>query len=174
MLNYGAAAQKLFGYNDTDLANSVLTEEDQANATQSVTLENKQDKGEKGVGSTLVLESNIVLTMYFKNITRDMRAVVTFTDHANAGHTIEVSGEDFVELNGTSYLGIRVEELVIADARQLVTCQIYDGETLVDTAIDSVESYAYRAAGPADEAVANAVMKFADSAYAYLHRDETV
>ena len=49
MLNYGAAAQEYFGYNESDLANSILTEEQQALATGDVTANNNFQIGENGM-----------------------------------------------------------------------------------------------------------------------------
>ena len=167
MLNYGTEAQDYFNdYHIDDLANALLSEEQKALATVAVEYSNNRDTADAAgyyAGSTLTLENNIMMTLYFKNVTRDMHAVVTFTDHYGKTKEIQVSGSEF-KANG-SYLGVVVDEVVIADARQLVTVKIYDGDTLLSIVSDSIESNAARSTGDLFEAI----MKLADSAYEMFH-----
>ncbi len=74
MLNYGAAAQKEFGYKTDDLANAILTAEQQAQADQ-VTAEEFAPygsavvgrlEGVSYIGSSLLLESETAIRHYFK------------------------------------------------------------------------------------------------------------
>ena len=165
MLNYGAAAQEYFHYNEEDLANAGLDQYQQY-ATADVQCENGQVKGANYVGATLVLENNIKLTMYFTNITAEDHAVVTFTDHYGNEKTVEIAGSEF-KANGSRF-GVVVDQLAVADARQMVTCTVYNaqGEEIA-SAVDSVESYVARASG--HDPLFQKIMKFSVSAYNYFH-----
>ena len=58
---------------------------------------------------------------------------------------------------------------MVSDGRQDVTCTIYDGDTVVAWATDSMESYAARKT--TDGELFEMLMKFSDSAYAYFHNN---
>ena len=160
MLNYGAAAQENFGYNTDDLANKDLTAEQKAFGTATMkTCTDKRVKGANFLGTGLELNNSIVLNMYFNGLTSDMTAKVTFTDHNNQPVTA-----DAVIADGIVY----VDQIVVADARQLVTVTVYDANgSVYGTATDSLESCVARAS--ASDTIYQAIMKFADSAYNYLH-----
>jgi hypothetical protein len=167
MLNYGAAAQNFFNYNLNDLANCKLTDEQKAYGSQSVSCTDKRVQGENYFGSSLVLKDRIQLTMYFKNVSRDMYAIVRFTDHKGNAHETRIEGSAFAEYNSTTY-GVTVEDLVVADGDQLVTVTVYDAAgRAVASASDSVNSYAARQQGK--DALYEMVAKFTASAYTYLH-----
>jgi hypothetical protein len=171
MLNYGAAAQTYFGYRDTYLVNECLTEEQQAYATQSVTCTDQRVKGENYFGSTLVLENRIQLTMYFQDISTDMYAVVSYTDHNGNAVNYTVSGTDFAQFNANTY-GVTVETLAVADGDQLVTVTVYDkAGNAVAGASDTVNGYLSRMMGPGElvDDIFEAVAKFTNAAYAYFH-----
>ena len=167
MLNYGAAAQNFFGYNTDALANNQLTDAQKAYATESVSVNDQSIAGEGYYGSSLTLKDRILLTMYFENVTTDMYAVVSFTDHKGAAHEIRVDGSNFSKFNATTY-GVVVDELVVADADQMVTVTVYDAQgNVVATAGDTVNSYAARQMGK--DALYEMVAKFTASTYAYFH-----
>lgn len=168
MLNYGAAAQTFFGYNESDLANAPLTEAQKAYATASVTGTDASVRTDANfVGSSLTLESSILLTLYFKNVTSDMYAIVSYTDHyGNAHSNIRINASDFVA-NGSNS-GVRIEGLAVADGATLVTCTIYNADgTQFAQAKDSVESYIARMSNL--DAMFNEILKFTKSAYASFH-----
>ncbi len=167
MLNYGAAAQQKFKYNTAELANNQLTETQKACGTAALTAtENIQAKGPNYVGTRLVLESRIQMQVAFSGMTRDMYAVYSYTDHNGTAQNVTVNGEDFISVNGM--YGIELSELVYADARTLVTVRVYNADgTLYSGAKDSIQSYVNRS-GETDP-LFNALMKFTDSAKAYLH-----
>ena len=105
--------------------------------------------------------------MYFKNVSRDMYAIVRFTDHKGNAHETRIEGSAFAEYNSTTY-GVTVEDLVVADGDQLVTVTVYDAAgRAVASASDSVNSYAARQQGK--DALYEMVAKFTASAYTYLH-----
>jgi hypothetical protein len=167
MLNYGAAAQSFFGYNTDDLANNQLSEVQKAYATETVTCTDQSVKGEGYYGSSLVLKDRILMTVYFNNITTDMYAVVSFTDHKGVVHETRVEGSSFSKYNDTTY-GVVVDELVVADGDELVTVTVYDAEgNVVASGSDSVNSYAARQMG--EDVLYEMVAKFTKSAHTYLH-----
>ena len=122
MLNYGAEAQKYFKYNEEDLANSLLTAEQQAKATQSVTCVNKHVKGENVHGTNLSLEDSIILNLFFKNVKAGYTAKIVFTDYRG---TIKTLDKELIPYTGSVYK-IVVDDIVLADAFSTVTATVYD------------------------------------------------
>lgn len=172
MLNYGAAAQTSFTYNTEDLANNQLTEEQQAYATQEVKIcTDGRVKGANYYGTNFDLVNQISMNLYFVNVTNDMSAKIEFTDHYGKQHTVTVPGSEFSDNDDCKV--INVDEIVAADGRQNVTCTVYDvdGATVVASVTDSLESYVARMC--AEYPWLEEIMKFSDSAYAYLHRKDT-
>ena len=166
MLNYGAEAQKYFEYNVDNLANADLTSDQQAYATVSVSPVDSRVKGDNYAGSTVTLKSEMYLTFYFKNITPDMYAEITYTDHYGNAEKLTVNSADFKQ-NGSMY-GISATGLAVADGKQLVTCRVYDeAGNEVAYAVDSTESYVARMSET--DAIFEAVMKFVVSAYNNFH-----
>ena len=167
MLNYGAAAQGSFGYGVDDLANSKLTEAQKAcgTATAAAT-RNAQVKGLHYKGTRLVLESRIQMQVAFEGMNTNMYAYYSFTDHSGKQREIIVPGKDFISV-GNLY-GIELSELVYADARSLVKIQIFNKNgVLYAGGKDSIESYINRSG--ATDPLYDALIKFTDSAKAYLH-----
>ncbi|MBQ9967194.1 MAG: Ig-like domain-containing protein, partial [Oscillospiraceae bacterium] len=112
MLNYGAAAQTYFKYNEADLANKLLTNAQKAWATPEVACTDERVKGENYYGSNLSLEDKILLNLYFKNCTESMTAKVTYTDYSGKAVTAEA---ELVQYSGNIYKVV-VDEIVLADA----------------------------------------------------------
>lgn len=162
MLNYGAAAQTYFGYNTGDLVNAGLTEEQKAYATQTAPECSNGAAGSGYAGSIVSLQDNIVLKMVFaKSAVGDaVQATVRYTGYKGAMNEYTAPVQEY----SADYVMVVVDKLVVADARQLVTCTI--GSSCTGT--DSVESYAARGEGDALATVTQAMMKFADSARAVL------
>lgn len=166
MLNYGAQAQERFSVNTDDPANSQLTEEQKAMATQDVNYENKQVKGENFAGTSLSLEENIQMRMFFNGITdsADMYAQVSYTDCVKGAQSYRIEGADFVT-NG-NYYGVCVDTIVMADARELVNVVMYNADgTVYGTGSDSIESYCARSG---QSELNDTIMRFSNSAYFYL------
>jgi hypothetical protein len=169
MLNYGAAAQIKFKYNTADLANSLLTPEQAAYGTAAdVTVSNNQIKGANVKGCNLTLENNIQMNMYFNGITAGQYAVVTFQGWKGDAKEFTYQYEDFY-ISG-SLKGIKLNELVVDDGRQMVNCKIYNADgSLHGELTDSVESIAKRSIdAKSDPDLFRAIMKFIDSTYVYL------
>jgi hypothetical protein len=162
MLNYGAAAQEYFGYGADDLANSGLSEEHRALASQDAPISDSRVKGTNYLATQLMLENNIRMRMAFKNVDESMTAKVSYTDHygKEVTHEVPVTVE-----NGMGV--VTIDTLVVADSRCPVTVKIYDGEKLVAEATDSVESYVARMEGK--DGLFRQLMRFSDSAYACFH-----
>ena len=174
MLNYGSSAQVEFGYNTADLANNALTEAQQALATAKVACTNDQIKGTNAAGANLSLEDRIEMNVYFSGMKdktpSEMYAVISFTDYLGNAKETRVEGSEFLKRNNTTY-GVVVDDIVLADARQMVSVTVYDADgTEFGNASDSVSSYVARAeANDADgSGLYSNILKFATSAYTYL------
>lgn len=166
MLNYGAAAQKNWSYNLGNLANAGLTNEQKAFGTTTTPVcTNRSIKGTNARGMNLTLESNILINVYFNGLTKDMTARVTFTNHNGTKVDKVLDAHD-----GSRFT---VNQLVIADAHQLFTVTVYNANgSVYSTYTDSIEGYLARARESQASSLPlyEAIMKFADSAYAYLHK----
>ena len=165
MMNYGACAQVNFKYGTDDLANSLLSDSQKAWATaEMAAVTNNQVKGTNFLGTRLVLESRIQLQLAFKSLTSDMYAIYSFTDNQGQLQEVRVKGTDFID--ATSAYVVEASALVCADARAVVTFTVYNADgTVYGTAKDSIEGYAARN----KNATTEALMKFTDSAKAYLY-----
>ncbi len=167
MLNYGAAAQVNFNYNTADLANNQLTDTQKAWGTQTAAATaDSRIEGTNYFGTRLVLEGSIQMQVAFKGMNCTMYAVYSYTDHFGNEQSVTVKGEDFIEVSGL--FGVELSQLVYADARQLVTIRIYNAKgVLLSTVQDSIEGYVNRNGGT--DSLYDALIKFTDSAKAYLH-----
>ena len=169
MLNYGAAAQLEFDYNKENLANANADKYQHYATTDISHLKDESVPGDYFVGTTLTLKNNIQLTGYFKNLKSDMYAVATFTNHSGHERILNVSGTDFVKFNSTTY-GVCVDNLVVADAAQLVTITVYNADgSVYDTLVDSINAYLKRSIEDGAGAIYEAIAKFTRSAYNTLH-----
>lgn len=170
MLTYGAAAQELFNYNMDKLANAGLTEEQKNWATASVIMENSLLRGKNYVGSSLVLEQQILMMMAFSNVTEGMYAEVQFVNHYN--ENVHVAAEMTVD---GGFGIVRIDQIVVADARIPVTVTVYNADGSVHgSATDSVESYIERVSSkePTNAELYEKILMFADSSYNFLHKSK--
>ncbi len=111
MLNYGAWAQQYFGYNEEDLANSVLPEADRVSdtATWLAQIDNINqykttvtDKLDSFVGYTLLLQDGTALRIYFNEqvtATVDGAAVTAVKDGDSERWYIEIAGVGAADLD---------------------------------------------------------------------------
>lgn len=170
MLNYGAAAQSFFHYGEEDLANSRLTQKQQALATQKVQAQATGTSGGSYYTSSLSLNSNIVLNLYFEDVTEGMHAQVSFTDHYGEQQTQTIPFTEFAYNETAKKYAVQVENLVVADGKQPVTCVLYDGEAEVGRCTTSVEHYLSQMMKTTNaDPLYAATWKFITSAYAYFH-----
>ena len=176
MLNYGAAAQSHFKYSEADLANSLLTDDQKALATASVSPVNKQKKIANCYGSNLSLDDSLKINMFFFNRPADVTGMygeISFTNHIGEEIRVDLTEEDLLASYSTAVKNlcqVVVDEMVLADARQLITVTIYNADgTVYGACADSVESYVKRGMNSIYSELCISVMKFATSAYNYLH-----
>lgn len=169
MLSYGTAAQEYFDdYNIDEPANKLLSAEQRLLASAEGTYEDKRVKDDTYFdASNLRFVSKINLIFRLK-ISNDTYAVFTWTDHNGNSKSVRVENTDYATSEGM--YAVELDELVVADARQLVTCTIYNAsdDSVVTTVVDSVESNAARRTENTEKLYV-AFMKFADSAHVYLH-----
>ena len=143
MLNYGAAAQQTFTYATDNLANALLTDTHQADATQTARCENKRVMTGNVYGSSLELTNKIVLNFYFTGITEGMYAQISYTDYLGKAVSYRVEYTDFVANNNTHKLS--ANKLAVADGNTLVTCTVYNADgTQYASVTDSMTSYLAR------------------------------
>ncbi len=173
MLNYGTEAQKAFGYQVNDLANARLTAAQQAIATTGFETDDHWGKTGTGYASNLELKDRITLHLWFTGVTSDMYAIVTFTGHNGRNVETRVEFDEFYKQSGGAY-SVPINDLVVADGFQPVTCTLYNANgEVVGTCTDSVQSYIsymtqYVASDKYNE-LYNATMKFVTSAYNIFH-----
>lgn len=174
MLNYGAACQKHFEYNEENLANATLDETQKGYGTTQDPDMVAVSQGESAywVGSNLVTKSNIQFTLAFGGLPEGSTVTYTFTGHKGNKVTNIIPYEKIVEAGDL----VMIPELVVADARCEITVSVKAVET-EEIWTESIEAYLARKLedntdNDADLNVFIAFMKFADSAHDYLHRQE--
>lgn len=181
MLNYGAACQTHFNYNEGDLANSKLDDTQKGYGTQGDFdwSDNLSDPTKDSNGNTnpyfdgvnLVTDGNIQFAIKFKGSFKSF--TYSFANHWNDEDSKDSNLNKGPAINVTvdydsSANYYYISDLVVGDARQVITFTVGDV-----TWTDSIEAYCYRmyhrdGATAAENAVFEAFMKFADAAEAYL------
>lgn len=170
LLKYGEACQDYFDYNETNLATSLLSEEEKNEATQSdPECTNKLKRSDKNpdyfVAASVSAKNRMMYTFYFKNITDQMTATITYTNFAGDSKESTVLGKDFYKYG--NWYGVDVTGLSIVDGRQLLTCVVRDSAgNVVTGGTDSVEGYIARAQG-LNKPIFGMLMRFVDSAIEY-------
>ena len=130
VLNYGAYSQKYFGFNTDDLADSklenrkdytdedvaaALTELNKAPALIQYNLGTLQDTGVNLVGSSLVLESDTTLNLYFTGDSLTGAEAVgdsveaELSESAGGYKVVVIKGIDWTELATVSYIRLTVD-----------------------------------------------------------------
>ncbi len=168
MLNYGAAAQNQFAYDQENLVNALLTPEQLALGTSEMELcaDTRTADNTYFVASNARFNNSINLIFMLKNVDTSMKAVFTYTDHYGKDCEVTVAGTEFETLE-ENYT-VELIGLVVSDARQTVTCTIYDSsDAVVTTIVDSIESYVARETENTE--LCYSFMKFADSSHKFLH-----
>jgi hypothetical protein len=162
LLNYGAAAQKYFQYGANDLANNKLPEEQQKLPAEAQKGADNRVKGTGYLGTGLALENAIEVQILFDKAVVDntMRAEITYVNTKGKEVTIIVDGADFVKNGNQGW--VVTTYLALTEGMQVLTCTVYDGETAVATAQDSIESYLTRSYD--NDALYPAIMQYIRSA----------
>ena len=103
------------------------------------------------------------MQMNFAGTTADMYAIVEFTNHGDTEISERVAP---TEIDGV-YL-INITQIAVADGRIPVTVTVYNADgSVYGSATDSMASYIARMSNA--DSLYECIMKFSDSAYAYLH-----
>ncbi len=181
MLNYGAQAQKYFGYHEEFLANSTLTEEEKAWATanepemQSCLLLDDPKipgSGEYSIriaGTSLVLKDKVELNYFITAEAEELvgkKLVITYKDAAGVDVLEEISGESF-QPDGSGMYKVNFDGLRAKDMRVAVTCWLADesGTRMSNALTYSIESYAAsKISNETLKPLLTEMMKYGDSA----------
>lgn len=171
MLEYGASAQTQFAYNTAVPANvhADLSDFSGYLTTATPNCTNQKNYGNNVAGVTVSATNTLMFTFYFKVADPDgMYAIIEYTPSGETVEkTVKVESKDFYERIAGSLYGVDVKELSIVDGRALMTCTLYNSDgTVVTTATDSIEGYAYRNAGKGK--IFMDMMRFVDSAFTYF------
>ena len=177
MLNYGAEAQKNFGYNTENLATDGLKDEYKALITTTTPVMNAIPKAdETGATATLYgvslnLASKVEVMATFKvaknqNVA-DYKAVVvqkhTKADGTVEEETFEVAGEKLVLSN--RYLGVYLDDVESSEMRDTLTITLYKNDVAVSVAQTcSVESACNTMLANYPDLIP-ALMNYGDAAY---------
>ena len=101
-----------------------------------------------------------------------MYAMVNFTDFQGIVKEVRMEGTEFEKYGSSGDIyKIVVDDVVLADAKQMVTVTLYNADgTVFGVGSDSVESYVARAEknGADTYGLYANIMKFATSAYNYI------
>lgn len=165
MLNYGSEAQLKFDYDKTNPANRDIDQYQKFATKDFVLGEGSKPLGERYYGTSLILEKNINLNLYYTGIDDVAYARVTYNDHY--GHAVErtIQAENFKVQDG--YKSVKIDSLLVSDVSQDVTCVLYDKtDHPVSTVVDSIENYCARIKEKGDLYVS--IMKFGVSAREYF------
>ena len=166
LLNYGSAAQVHFDYKADAPVNNGL-DAYQHYATQKVALNDQREKGTGYSATTLEMESELQLNLLFSKNTvkKKMYAVITITDEDGKVDKRRIEGSDFKSHTNNRWR-IEIEGLSPSDYDHLIKCEIYDGDTLVTSATDSIGSYLTRAINGGGGEVYEMALRYCQSAKA--------
>jgi hypothetical protein len=147
MLNYGAAAQESFNYNEGNLANTVVADR----PVTDVEITNNSNAGADYYGASLNLNSNICFNFKFlkDEVSGNVvKAYVKYVDK-NGENVCEVCipvyEETTTKFPKDLYV-VKFDTIIPEDAAQVFTCELIDENgNVVATAQDSVLSYCARA-----------------------------
>lgn len=182
MLNYGAACQDFFNYNETHFANANLTSEqlNKASADKNYGTATSPDS-EAWKNSQLVVDSDIRFRIAFTDkVTKEMYVSYSFIGHK--GNSVASTGKipitEQVEIDGVMYYCMMIDGLVVADAAHMydentdffIEVKVYAKEndaTPVYSFTDSLKDYATRLQDT--DVVYKMFMRFSESSHYYLH-----
>jgi hypothetical protein len=177
LLNYGAEAQIYFEHDVNELANRLLTKEQQALATPTVDY-SKADasvEGNYAYGPSVTLADNIYLNFYFMNLANvdksKLDVVITYKAFdASAETTLVLSGDGLKFMNGGLVMA-EVSTLSAADINTVVKAELrYDG-TVVSRITSNIAYYCAYAIvyETAESDICAMMLKYGQSAYKYFN-----
>ena len=189
MLNYGAAAQVQFNYNNvaSNLANADLTAEQLSYGTQTIPeLKNYTNSGMNGQeyssyinGISISLLDSVAVTFYLKVAAgtdlSKLTVRVTYTDSIGVEQTKLLPAPGTGVTTAATQLKFSLTDLTASDMRCILNaCAIYDGAVYSNMVTYSIESYAASQLSKAEttESLRNvlvAMMRYGDSTYAYFN-----
>ena len=145
MLNYGAEAQKYFGYHADDLANTVA-EKFQRELPDVPAYTDKRsvtDFNKLYYGTSCILGENMNMKFYFRLSTDQITAAfLNYKDYRGGNHAVAIPPEDFKDA-GNGYISYTLTDLVAADIDTAVTLALMTSSGDV-TVTDSISSYLAR------------------------------
>ena len=176
LLHYGAASQTYTGYKTDALVNASLTATQlQWGTRDEPTLGTVLDTAYKTVENPIAIWKGAGL-----NLQEAVSIRLKFTTESIDGLSVKIESEEntwtiasdkFLEEDGVYY--VYFTGLDAGQMRQSVYLTIYDGDTPVsNTVCYSIESYAYEKQNSTITGLSElvkAMMKYGDSAYAYVH-----
>lgn len=183
LLNYGAAAQNYKNYKTDALVNADLTDDQKAwgTAELATALENHKDTltttenaTVQWKGAGLYLENEVAIRLRFlPNEGVDVSTLTVNIATEDGSKTWTIGSEAFVEAAAGGYY-VYFDGLNAGQMRQKLTIQVCDGTgaAVSDVISYSVVSYAYSQQNDDDAkltALLDAMMKYGDSAYAYVN-----
>ncbi|MBQ7225534.1 MAG: hypothetical protein IJX02_02905 [Clostridia bacterium] len=186
MLNYGAEAQKVFGYKLDKLANANIDAYQNlvANIDTSMSTEDfEADYSKDFVFYTHTIEagSSLALNLYYNNVYAGDAVIIDEANRANTKVTISYTnydGEaittvltgDKLNFTAENTLKVSVTGLAASDIHTDVTVVVEVDGQVVSTVTDSIEAYcAYTTADmPEMEAVSKAIMAYGNATKAYF------
>ena len=169
LLNYGAAAQKYFGYKTETLANAGVTAEQQAKYASPVQPQTDQSSysGVKYVRLGAEVGNTTTLNVYYQTskVPNVAKAEVSYVNYH--GDDMSTTITDFEYYSNGALLLVKVNNMVIADCEILINIKLLAADgTVLATVTDSIGSYVARDTSGAE--IYPAIMKLCYSARNYF------
>ncbi len=141
MVNYGAYAQQQFAYNESDLANSFLPEEERTAGMSDVTADTVKTYAEKTVVGTDVVLSQATLLLRSDTILR-----LSFPKASAEGMTFKYNGKTLTPTTRGSLTYVDITGIAAPDLDNVYTVEIYnESSELVSTVKYCPLAYVYSA-----------------------------
>ena len=184
LLNYGASAQEYFHYNEENLTNDSLTEEQKNRAKEDLELNSVKEyiTPENALvlftGSSLSLEDKVAINYYF-NVNEYLATGYTINELSlvikYGDNTVVYNSENFVLSSSNGYY-VNFDKLVAKDMKTVCEATFWmnygtEEQCIVgETMIYSIESYAQNKQNSSDAklvAMMKAMMHYGEAAYVY-------
>ena len=184
ILNYGAAAQVNFSYKTDDLANNIVTEEQQAilgEPAPAVSVLSDTSNGLTGATyyrMSLSAESTIYVNPIMKFATgytnENVICKINYTDSTGTAQTVTYSGDDIQKMGSRYYVSF--DKMAAKQMRESFDITFYDleGNAISETRTYSIASYiaenleTAQSSNPSLAALLEAVLAYGDAASAYF------